>query len=132
MNIEGKKNHILRCVKLGMELFQAELVAECSVEDIEKIEEDKSFLREVKNYFAYAEFALLEKHNNAMELQLIEGRTTAAQWKLERMNPRRWGREDSKQPPELPNLSVNLKGVFPKADEPKRRNNRKGSKRSHR
>ena len=132
MDIEGKKNHILRCVKLGMELLQAELVAECSVEDIEKIEEDKSFLRQVKNYFAYAEFDLLERHEKAMNNQLVEGKTAAAQWKLERINPRRWGKEDSKQPPELPNLSVNLTGVFPKADEPKRRNSRKGSKRSRR
>jgi len=127
MNIEGKKEHILRCVKLGMELFQAELVAECSVEDIEKIEEDKVFLRVVKNHKAYAEFALLEKHEKAMNNQLVEGKTSAAQWKLERMNPRKWGREDSKQPPELPNLSVSLTGVSPKKNERKRRNRRKSS-----
>ena len=129
MTIVQKKEHILRCVKLGMELFQAELVAECSVEDIDKIEEDKSFLREVKNYYAYAEFDLLERHETAMNNQLIEGKTSAAQWKLERMNPTRWGKDDSKQAPELPNLSVNLTGVKPKPKRngTKRRNRRKST-----
>ncbi len=117
MTFESKKEHILRCVKLGMDLLQAELVAECSLSEIDQLDEDKKFLRQIKFHYAISEFQLLEKHDRAMHNQLTEGKTGAAQWKLERMNPKRWGKDDKKQLPEFPNLNVNLTGVYPKTNE---------------
>jgi hypothetical protein len=97
-----------------MELVQAELVAECSLEEIDEIESDPDFLREIKLHHAISEMELLEKHEEAMELQVEQGKTSAVQWKLERVNPRRWGKDDSKDmSPDLSNLNVNLKGKHP-------------------
>ena len=112
MNLIKKKEHILRCVRLGMELFRAELVAECTEKEIEKLEEDEEFRQQVEQHYALEEYNLLVKHNNAMNVAIMTGRTSAIQWKLERLNPRRWssGEDDSSKSKPL-KLQVNLVGV---------------------
>ena len=111
MTLQQKKEHILRCVRLGMELFQAELVAECTTKEIETIDKDKKFLERVNQYYAIEEYDLLVKHNNAMALAAVTGKTGAIQWKLERINPGRWGKEEEGVLKNIPNLTVSLVGV---------------------
>lgn len=112
MTFEHKKEHVLRCVRLGMELFRAQLVAECTPEEIERMESDPSFLAKVEQQYAVEEYDLLKKHSTAMEIAIAAGKTAAIQWKLGKLNPIRWGNDEGQVlPPDLPNLRVNLVGV---------------------
>ena len=52
MNITEKKEHILRCIRLGMDLFSAALIAECTDKELEDLEEDPNFSRRVKIEYA--------------------------------------------------------------------------------
>lgn len=113
MNLEEKKSHILRCIRLGMDLFSAALIAECTDEEVEKLEKDKKFMRRLKIENAIEEERLLNKHNVAIEEAVIRGNANSVQWKLERLNPGRWGSKGTNNiQPEIP-VSVNLVGRFP-------------------
>ena len=116
MTLLEKKEHIIRCIKLGMELFRAMLVAGCTEKEIELIEKDIEFNELVKQYHALEEYNLLMKHKTAMDVAAVSGRTNAIQWKLERINPDRWSTAEDKGIIELPNLQVTLKGVEVKKD----------------
>ena len=114
MDIESKKEHILRCIKIGMDLVEAQFVSECTVEEMEEIDNDEVFIKKIRNYQALAEYTLLERHEKAMQSQLSEGKTTAAQWKLEHMNPNRWGKEIKVDNTTPMNLNVTMSGEYPK------------------
>lgn len=111
MTYDKKKEHILRCVKLGMELFRAEIAAGCTERDIAIIEKDVRFNKVVEQYYALEEYNLLIKHKTAMDVAAASGRAVAIQWKLERINSDRWGSSDEEDAPILPDLTVNLIGV---------------------
>jgi len=117
MDIESKKEHILRCIQLGMEPIEAQFVSECTVEEMDEIDQDESFVKKIRNYQALAEYSLLQKHEAAMLSQLSEGKTAAAQWKLERLNPGKWGKEDSNKQTDPLNLNVTLTGKDPTDDD---------------
>jgi hypothetical protein len=88
MNLESKKQHILRCIKLGMDLYRACIVATCTPAEIELIESDERFSDMVDAQLAMAEYDLLEMHDIAMRNAAQEGKTTAIQWKLGKLNPK--------------------------------------------
>jgi len=88
MDLESKKDHVLRCVKLGMDLYRACIVATCTPAEIEVIEADERFSDMVEAQQAIAEYDLLEMHEIAMRNAAQEGKTTAIQWKLGKLNPR--------------------------------------------
>jgi len=113
MTIDRKKEHILRCVKLGMDVFQAQLIAECSIKEIEKLDEDKDFQDAIELHNAISELELLEQHEAAILLQAERGTTSAIQWKLERINPKRWGKDEKKGIDFPKNLHISLGGVDP-------------------
>ena len=110
MTLVNKKEHILRCIQLGMELFKAELVAECTEEEMDEIANDEHFAEIVEQYQAIHEYDLLTKHQTAMDIQISTGRSGAVQWKLEKINPGRWGKDDETIPPDLSKLKVSLVG----------------------
>ena len=87
------------------------LVAGCTEKEMAAIEKDVKFNNVVKQYHALEEYSLLIKHKTAMDVAAISGRTNAIQWKLERINPNRWSVAEDKGPIELPNLTINIKGV---------------------
>jgi len=116
MTLEQKKEHILRCVKLGMELFKAELVAECAPDEIEAFEKDPVFMEDVERAYAIEEFNLLQKHQTALSIAIMSGRANPVQWKLGKINPKRWGTNEEKSivPHTIP--EINLVGVKPEDD----------------
>lgn len=113
MTLEEKKSHILRCVRLGMDFLSASLVAECTDEEVDFLENDKKFSKRLLIENALEEERLLTKHNAAIEEAIIKGKANPVQWKLEKLNPRRWGSKGTNNiQPEIP-VSVNLVGRFP-------------------
>jgi hypothetical protein len=111
MTLEQKKEHILRCIKLGMELYRAELVAECTDEEIMLIEKDEIFMKKIQQRYALQEYELLLKHNTALDLAKSRGNATPIQWRLSKLNPSKWDSKDKElkiKPPEA--IQVNLTG----------------------
>ena len=90
MELNTKKEHIKRCVKLGMTRIDAYICSECSEKEIEELSLDIEFQKSLDVVEKVAEYELLMKHNNAMEIQLAEGKTKALEWKLAHTNPSRW------------------------------------------
>lgn len=114
MKLDEKKDHILRCVRLGMDLFSAALIAECTDEELDVLEQDPVFQRRIKIETAIEEERLLNKHNAAIEEAVVRGKANPIQWKLEKLNPRRWGsKETGKSQRETENVTINLVGTFP-------------------
>ncbi len=114
MDFENKKDHILRCIKLGLDLYQAEILSECTVEEIDKLDDDEHFQLLVQQEAILEEYELLEKHKTAMDLASSRGNTSAIQWKLEKLNPKKWGNdkeeEENKSPYGDEKLEINLVG----------------------
>jgi len=95
--IEGKtedyrKEQIIRCVKLGMDLQSAMYTVACNDQEMETLEKDEEFMRRVDITKSILEMNLIERHDSAMDIQLAQGKTGAVQWKLERINPSKWGK----------------------------------------
>lgn len=91
MTLDDRKDHVLRFVKLGLDLYSSMLLSECTDEEIESLENDKSFLRDVEICNIIAEKELLEKYDIAMEIASSRGNTNPIQWRLSKLNPDRWG-----------------------------------------
>jgi len=113
VNIKQKKEHILRCIRLGMDLFSAALIAECTDEELETLENDPKFNKRIKIEYAIEEERLLNKHNTAIEEAVIKGNAHSVQWKLEKLNPGRWGNKESAKIPFEGKVTVNLIGRYP-------------------
>ncbi len=94
MSLNEKRDRIIQCVKLGMEWLRAALVAECTEEEIDELENDANFMHKIQVNDAIEEVRLLEKHNDAISEAVVRGSATAVQWKLEHINPGRWGSKE--------------------------------------
>ena len=90
MEIEERKDLIVEGIRLGMDFYRSCLLAECPDEQIAEFENDSFFMRRLKIEEAIKEKELLERHDAAMSAAALKGNTTALQWKLERINPKRW------------------------------------------
>ena len=117
MNLEEKKAHILRCTKLGMDFFSAALIAECTDEELNVLDNDSIFNHRILIGNAIEEERLLNKHNSAMTVAADKGQAAPIQWKLERLNPRRWGSKETGNNPNNGNVTINLIGRFPDGNE---------------
>ena len=93
MELENRKEHIIRCIKLGMDLTSSMYCAECTESEIELLKNDKEFEMQVLTYQSLEELSLLEDFDTAVEIQKSKGNTSGIQWKLAHMNKKRWGNE---------------------------------------
>lgn len=91
MELAEKIEHIRRCIKLGMDLESAMLIAECSDEEMDIIKKNDSLQRSLKITSKMFELDLLSKLTTAMGENLKFGTTADAKWFLERINSTRWG-----------------------------------------
>lgn len=113
MNLEAKKDHIIRCVKLGMDLYKACIVSECTEDEISGIENDKAFEKRIEAIQARAEYELLEQHATACSEAAERGNASAIQWKLGKINPK-WENKDRDLTLKTPSsVTVVLKGRAP-------------------
>ncbi|KKK58215.1 hypothetical protein LCGC14_3046690 [marine sediment metagenome] len=87
----NKKSLILECVRLGMDFYSAALAVSCSKEEIKTLENDEDFQYSVEVNNTLLEKDLLEDHNRVTEMCVDRGIAAPLQWKLERVNPGRWG-----------------------------------------
>ena len=111
MLLENKKEHILRCVKLGLNLYEAEIITECTEEEIEILDNDDEFKKQVKQQKVLEEYDLLTRQEQAISVAIDRGGSAGVQWKLERINPSRWaGKEEGENPLDDLELNVNLVG----------------------
>lgn len=90
MELEEKKEHVLRFIKLGLDLYSSCIMAECADEEIEILEGDAKFLKKVEVCNILAEKELLEKYEVAMRIAANNGKTEPIKWRLEKLNPSRW------------------------------------------
>ncbi len=95
MELDDRKEHIIRCIKLGMDLDSSMYCAECTASEMELFKKDADFLHTVKMWQGLEEKNLLEDFDQAMSIQLAKGVTSAAQWKLSKINKPRWGTESA-------------------------------------
>ncbi len=103
---DKRKEQIIRCVKLGMDLRTSMYTVACSDEEMETLEKDEKFMRRVTVTGAILEMNLIESHDSAMDIQLAEGKTGAVQWKLERINPSRWGKATKDEGGDAPRVMI--------------------------
>ena len=106
---------IITFIKLGMSLERACLAIGLSEEDEQKFTEDPEFQREIEQTYACLERDLLERHAEAAKVQENKGGTHAAEWMLERINPKRWAKSTTivgpgNSVPERPTLYLPANG----------------------
>lgn len=118
MELKEKKQHIIRCIKLGMSLFKAQLISECTDEEITILNNDEIFLNRIEQQYAIEEYALLLKHNSAIEIARDKGNANPIQWRLAKLNPDDWDSKDKTIKLETPQaIQVNLKGRHVTSDD---------------
>ena len=91
MTIEQKKEHILRCIKLGMDNYSSYIVATCTTEEIDLLDKDELFQSLIEQQYKLAEYDLLKDHEIAMRTAINRGNANPVQWRLEKLNPDKWG-----------------------------------------
>jgi hypothetical protein len=107
MTFEEKKQHIIRCVKLGMDNYSAMIIAECTQDEIDLFENDEVFSKRLAVEAKLEERDLLINMQKVMDINVPLGDSTEVRWKLEKINPRRWGRPDANSGRrELPKIIV--------------------------
>lgn len=95
-NYEMQRAMILNCVSLGMEPYRAYILSELPKEEIEKLEADEQFLREVEITQVILEKNLLVKHKDALETALEKGNSKPIEWMLSKVNPDKWADKKDK------------------------------------
>ena len=114
MELKGKKEHVLRCIILGMDLYSSMILAECTEAEITLLEADEEFLQKVKLKQYMEEYSLLEKFNTALNFAVGKGNTKPIELKLSKLNPDRWGKkEETHAPLPLQGVTINLNGKYP-------------------
>lgn len=88
---DSKKDLILNCIALGMDFFTSCLSVSLSKEEIEQLEADEEFQHSISIKQALLEKDLLQDHDTVIEKCVDHGVAAPLQWKLERLNPGRWG-----------------------------------------
>lgn len=91
MELDQKKEHALRCIKLGMSLEDSLFVSECTDKEIDILTEDEEFLHDVKMQQKLEEMELLRTHNIALQIASRKGKSRPIEWKLGIMNGDRYG-----------------------------------------
>lgn len=91
MELVDKKEHILRCIDLGLSFFKSCLCAECTEEEIEILEKDTQFQKNIEIKKSISEYNLLRKHDTALEVAKMKGNATPIQWRLSILDPGKYG-----------------------------------------
>jgi hypothetical protein len=84
-------DNALKSIRLGMDVYQALLIAEFSDKEIEYLDDDPVFAKKVRFTQHIAERDILLQIHAAKDHNIPRGRTAVARWLLEHMNKERWG-----------------------------------------
>ena len=91
MTIGMKKDHILRCTDLGMDFYRSCVCSACTEEEIDLLNKDEEFQKEIKERYALQEYNFLMKHNVALEIAKNKGNSKPIEWRLGILNPKKYG-----------------------------------------
>ena len=111
MDIQGKREQVYRLVKLGMDVYESQLLAGCSASEISEMSSDPVFKAQCGFYNLLEEKELLEQIDDIILSNAEKGISTEIRWKLGVINPRKYGSRmavDSAPPPpdrDVPDLS---------------------------
>ena len=108
VELDQKRKHIMRCIKLGMDLTSSMIVAQCTPTEIELLEADDRFHREVQFRQHILEMELLERHKNGRDLAASKGMTRPVEWMLEKVNKDRWSGKGNDMPFNIQNAVIYL------------------------
>ena len=109
MELKDKQEHVLRCIKLGMDFFSSAIVATCTSAETELLENDTDFQYRILEQQKIAEYELLRRFEQANRIAVKKGNAAPTQWKLGKINKNRWGDDkgiDSFNSRELPGTIV--------------------------
>ncbi len=104
MELVEKKEHIIRCIQLGMDLYSSQIISQCTEDELAQIEKDTTFNQEVLFTQKMQERDLLRQHSEASLIAGCKGNTHGFEWRLERMNPELFG----KRPSSIVNVNQNV------------------------
>lgn len=90
LTIENKKYLVEQAIATGMTLFEAGILAELSLEDIEELENDPSMQRYLEFCKLSEEQRLREKFDTAMDVSAERGNTSAIEKKLQWLRPEKY------------------------------------------
>jgi hypothetical protein len=91
VELNDKKDLILRLLALGMAMDKAMLYAEIDEEDLIVLNQDEVFGRRVKRIHSETEYELLKKFDEVMDISSKAGRSEDIKWKLALINRDRYG-----------------------------------------
>lgn len=92
----------MRCIRLGMALEEAYLLAECSLEEQDALSRDEPFLYRVQVQKAIQERDLLQKLNTIIEVNASLGKGEDLRWLLSKLNRKRYGDGKNEDTPNRP------------------------------
>lgn len=95
MTLDDKKSQVYRLVRLGMGREEAELLAEFTIQEQEALDSDAAYLARVNIQKVIEERDLLVKLDDIIEQNTMRGTSSEIRWKLERINPQKWGKSVS-------------------------------------
>lgn len=90
MKFDEKKQLIYECVRLGMDLYESTLLAECTDEEAKELNNDITFQKRVAYNELVKERDLLQMHDEAIRIAIDKGDAKGVQWRLERLRPERY------------------------------------------
>lgn len=111
VNVElaEKQEHVIRCIKLGMDVMSSMIIAECTAEEIETLNKDIEFTAKIKFHSKLLEMKLLDNHKMGRVYAASRGNTHGLEWMLERINKDKWGNKtDDGAGPIINNVNVYL------------------------
>lgn len=117
MELQDRKEHVLRSIQLGLDLYSACILAGCTEEETELLEADQEFNKRVLYERKKEELALLRDHSTARGIAAEKGNTKPIEWMLEKLNPEQWGKaREAGDTAKLPKF-ISLIGIHPDDDD---------------
>ena len=91
MNMNIKKELILRSIKAGLSLNKAYILAECNDDELEILKNDQSFIKDIELHKILEQKRLINQFNKALNNAVKSGNTAAIERRLARIDPENWG-----------------------------------------
>jgi tRNA U34 5-carboxymethylaminomethyl modifying enzyme MnmG/GidA len=92
LSLEDKKKEVYRLVRLNMTREEAELLADCTLDEQIELAADELYLAKCKFYVMYEEKMLMESIDRIIAENELKGVSTEIRWKLEKLNPAKYGK----------------------------------------
>jgi hypothetical protein len=101
MELNQKKELFLNIFVSGLDKDKCYILSDITEDEQKILENDKDFLLDMKRVECLEEQKLLEMHTKAIQIATDKGLTSGVEWRLSKINPRRWGNkeiEDNEKP----------------------------------